>query len=290
MGAKGNRWLIGCGSGCGLMVLLAALVVILIGRQFMNTFEGVEEADESWALLVEAYGDVDAWTPPTDGSLEAGRMQVFLAARELMIAAQGPADSALAAFPPDEFDSDRGVWFMVRKALGAVGDLVPPMADYAHARHVILMDLGMGPGEYLWTYTVAYHSWLGHDPADVPRLRGRPRGGRDAGDPLFSGEDSPLGVGETRAAYRRTVLPLCRNWLHDLRASGDTGSPIHDALVAEIRAFDEDLGRTLWADGPPAATAASLEPFRARLETSYRPHLNPLEWPLDIDIRADQGD
>jgi hypothetical protein len=51
-------------------------------------------------------------------------------------------------------------------------------------------------------------------------------------------------------------------------------------LAREIRRFEDDPGRVMWQDGLPAPIRKSLEPYRARLETTYSRTTNCFELPL----------
>ena len=47
--------------------------------------------------------------------------------------------------------------------------LVDPLGTAAQAgAFEALLEVGMGPGEYMYVYSVAYYSWLGKSPADGP--------------------------------------------------------------------------------------------------------------------------
>ena len=48
-------------------------------------------------------------------------------------------------------------------------------------------------------------------------------------------------------------------------------------LAAEITAMESDRFRIPWRDGVPEPIAASLEPYRRQLESSYSAMCNPLE-------------
>lgn len=284
MGDRGKRWLIGCGSGCGVMVLLAVVLVMLAAQRFERAFSGLADAGESWDELAEVHGDPTRWTPAPDGATPADRIEVFLEARELMIAAQADADAALTAFPPEEFDDDRPWWSILYHAVDAATDLVPPLAEYAEARNRILLDAGMGYGEYGWIYTTAYHSWLGNDPGDAPMFRGDvARGGRHPGEPLFTGEDATFGIGPTRARWRVAVMDACRNRLHALRGADGDHAGIERRLVDEIRRLDGDPRHVLWDGEPPESVVAAFAPYRDRFEATYRPDFNAIEAPFDYE-------
>ena len=49
------------------------------------------------------------------------------------------------------------------------------------------------------------------------------------------------------------------------------------ALAAVVEAMEEDRRRPPWPEGPPPTLAASLEPYRERLEATYNPTTNAFE-------------
>ena len=62
-----------------------------------------------------------------------------------------------------------------------------------------------------------------------------------------------------------------------LAVAGEGDPGWREMLEAEVDALERDPYRLPWRDDLPAATAASFEPFRERLETSYSEICNPLE-------------
>jgi hypothetical protein len=290
MADKTTRWIIGCGSGCGVLVLIAVIIGVGATLKLRSLFEDIEGAKQSWTILVESQGDVADWTPPTDGHIPLDRLHVFLAARERMIAAQSEARPALENFPPDEFNEQAQSWRTLWKSMGAMGDLVPPLARYVEARHHILAELNMGPGEYGWIYTVAYHAWLGHDPGDGPTVvkDGHP----DFGEPVFDAEQGSFGSQSTLIRQREMMMTLLGNWLRAVRADPDFGSEssMYRELTAEVLRLDADPGSMLWPEGIPAPVAKSLEPLRNQFLQTYIPHFNPFEYPLGNNWSWDQED
>ena len=164
----------------------------------------------------------------------------------------------------------------MRVGLGVLGDLIDGIGVYLQARDRALLERGMSVGEYVYLYTLAYHSWLGHEPGEGAEVRSEPEGVRiDAFD-----DDALFGDAAVRRRYRRHVLGM-------LARQGDTAAnaPQPDeawlaALREESHRMEVDPGRVLWRDSVPPAIEASLSPFRRRLEATWSAPANRLELPL----------
>lgn len=268
MADAGKRWILGCGLVGGLIAL--AIVVTGVGAtlRLRAALAPVHEARASWESLTAAYGDVGDYVPAADGALEPGRLQVFLAARERLLGSQAELDSLFAAPPRDK---DLPFLQGLLRSFGAVADVVGPLARYADVRHRILMDLGMGPGEYAWITALAYHGWLGYAPDAVPR--------RPDGTPAFAGGDGYFSPDAVRARYVEAVGPLLRNAMIAAGAAAGLDHPQTVIWREELARLESDPGGRPWPHGVPPAAATSLEPFRARLEAGYRDGTTALEWP-----------
>jgi hypothetical protein len=171
-------------------------------------------------------------------------------------------------------------WGLGAAKLEGARQLIPQAIGFVAARGEALLEAGMGSGEYLYIYSVAYYSWLRKSPADGPAFplvgddgdggQGH-RGGRDEFD---------VREGRREVVLRRLnerLLPMLRRQL----AAVDAGPPAREgwreALAAEVSALESDPFRIPWRDGVPEPLATSLEPFRRRLESSYSALCNPLE-------------
>jgi hypothetical protein len=143
--------------------------------------------------------------------------------------------------------------------------LVSGAGEFFTVRNRSLLEEGMGMGEYSYIYTIAYFSWLGHDPQDGPGFH---KGDGQEGD----------GIGRmdrrTSARLHGNLLQMLRNQLASLPGE-ETGW--RRALEAEIAVMEREPGRFAWRDGVPPPLAASLDPYRERLESSYTPMTNAFE-------------
>ena len=72
MTEKTNKWLMGCGIGCGALILVGIIigaVGYLLVRDTVTEFKGVEESRE---YLEARFGDVQDFTPDPSGRIEPG--------------------------------------------------------------------------------------------------------------------------------------------------------------------------------------------------------------------------
>jgi hypothetical protein len=186
----GRKWLMGCGLGCGILVLVGIGACVVGALYFKHTFRGIEKANQSQDALVAALGGVDAYVPPPDGVPPPGRLELFLAVREEVMEERARVETAVAALPPPELTEEGDVVGRIRLGLEALGDLIDSMGTYLQARNRALVERQMGVGEYVYLYTLAYYSWLGHTPGEAPEIRQDPDGVRigvfDEGNGLFN--------------------------------------------------------------------------------------------------------
>jgi hypothetical protein len=272
MAGSGSKWLAGCGIGCGLLLLVMIAVAVGATLFVRDAFKGFGAAIETRGDLEERFGQAGDFTPWPDGTIPPERIEAFLGARDATAAAREQIASKFAAIPMSEAEARAldekpagqkalSVFKIVGSAFGLAGEL----GDFFEARNRALLERGMGLGEYTFLYTVTFYAWLGHSPDDGPQT------GRDDDDRVnvkFSERDVQRRVHDD-------LLSMLRN---QLRAVAP-GAPEEwrERLAAEIETLERHRRRFAWQDGLPAATEASLEPYRERLELSYDPASNPFE-------------
>jgi len=264
--ATGQKWLIGCSIGCGAIVLV--LVMMATGtcffvKRFVDDFSKVEKSHNA---LVAALGEPEQFTPEVDGSIAAERVETFLAVRRGLEESRGKLHELFEDFPPDE---GTGFW-MFFKVIGGLAGMIDDIVTYLDARNQVLLDNGMGYGEYLYIYSMAYYAWLEHDPGDGPMHNG---------ERIFDGDDSTFGVDQSYRSYREMMLIFLRNQLDALPPQADEGWRAR--LLAEIDALERDRRHIAWQGDLPPAVAASLEPFRVELEAAYDAETNCFELPTN---------
>ncbi len=281
-GSTTKKWLVGCGIGCGAVLLIAIVLGITGFMFFKNIVDEFKNTEEMMNVLTERYGEISDYAPNPDGSISANRLEAFLTVREAFAESRKELESSMQALQDRatgteiEVRKPQNIFQMVKLGFG----LVPLIAEFMKSRNQALLDAEMGMGEYYYIYVIAYFSWLGNPPEDGPDFLIDESGEED----IRLGELNREQVREERRdlllrQMHRMLLPMLHNQLKKL-VSGDV-SPVQTewktALEAEIKAMEEDRFRLPWQDGLPEETKASLEPFRPRLEQSYNAMTNPFE-------------
>jgi len=271
---KGSIWLYGCGLGCAIVGIAVAAMLGAGMLYFKRIGTGFDKAISARRELDQRHGTPEAFVPWPDGSIPADRLERFLRVRQSLGPSREALTSAFARLPitPEqsaEFKNAHGL-AKVLKALTVGKDamgLAPAIAQFFGARDQGLLDSEMGMGEYTYLYTVAYHAWLGHPSDDGPGGEWSEKGEQTHGN----GMRSP----RTDLRVRDELTQMLRNQQRALSEGGDPAW--RAALAAEIAALEKPGGHDLWKDGVPPPTAASLEPYRAKLESTYSAATNPFE-------------
>ena len=286
MGTSARRWAKGCGCGCGVFVLLLGVVAWLAYEQISTLAEEAERFEAAMAQVRIAHGRIEDYRPDADGAVRPERMEVFLHVREIMAPARDETTAALALLSSRGSDSS-GVpgllgrllgWGMGAMKIEAGTGLLPDVFAFFSAHGEALLEAGMGPGEYLYIYSIAYFSALGKSPADGPGFGLVGGGGpesRRAGQDDFDIREIRREIVLERVNEK--LLPMLRRQLVALDEGLEDSSPWRRELAAEVAALEADSFRIPWRDELPPAIKASIEPYRARLEATYSSMCNPLE-------------
>ncbi len=67
-----KKWLIGCGIGCGVIVVLAALLITGGVLYVRSLVEGFKDSEAMLEILTERYGRITEYCPEPDGRIPAG--------------------------------------------------------------------------------------------------------------------------------------------------------------------------------------------------------------------------
>lgn len=240
--------------GCGAAVLLGIGALVVLTLAVMRPFDTAVDDRE---ILDARYGSRADWVPPPDGSIAPDRIEAFLTVRRAVrplcdeFTATEAQIRSMQRFDGQEEVSRSEV---LREALAttrrAIG-MGPLIGELYAIRNGALLEVGMGLGEYVWIYTLAYHDRLD--------------GVSDPGTRLFG--DSQVD---------RRVLEDLRGMLERQAATADDPAT-RGALEAEIAAMRSDPERLPWADGLPSTITDSLAPFRERLDSVYCDAAAPME-------------
>ena len=282
-----SKWLIGCGIGCGVVILL--IVILGVGGYVFvkNIVKGFEETEAITDALTERYGDTKDFCPDPGGAIKPERLEAFLSVRNSIEPIKEELESSMGILSDEEGESQfrgepsPGVLTKIKTGFG----IIPLIAEFYTRRNQALLDAEMGLGEYYFIYVVSFYSWLGKSPGDGLEYNlvdedEEERGvywRRRRSENLEDRKDDVL-----KQLHRR-ILPMMQNQFAKL--TGIDISPIRDpwreTLAAEIEAMEADRFRLPWQDGLPDILEASLKPFRGRLEASYSKVLNALEMALE---------
>ncbi len=271
-----TKVLAGCGVGC-LLFTVALAGLGWMGYRWAKTAAEVVEAAELAERELEAkYGLVREFTPPADGRIPTDRMDVFLSVRESLKPQRVDLAEAVAALAPT--DGEGGTVGGLRAAKAGI-NMAPRTLEFARARNEVLLEAGMGPGEYAWIYWLTYHAWLGHPVGesllhDIMEVRSESHGSVQM---HFDGMDAE----RVTRRFRRDVVSMLRN-LDEALTEESAGTELAELVAAELAAIETDPERFPWEDGLPETFAVGLEPYRDRLEETYSPATNPFEL-LELD-------
>lgn len=286
MASGARKWLVGCGIGCGFLILTAGGIGTCGYVGVKKLKDRAERLEQGYEALEAEYGRPEDYAPPADGVVAVGRMEAFLAVRTAL----APSRDELAAVLVELDSGTEGVAGVLRK-IGAGVSIVPRLLDFVDERNRALVAEGMGVGEYLYVYSLAYYAWLGKDPADGPSFTVSDHGSDADGDGVsfrWSGDDGGGGSSDDPEEVRRRRSRQIRSYLNGIqvrmlanqrdeaRARGLDAAWLA-RLEAEHAALDADPARLMWQDGLPRPMADALEPFRDRLEEAYSPVMNVVE-------------
>jgi hypothetical protein len=290
MAKKSMNWLWGCGIGCGAAVVVVIILIAALTMYVGRSFKGFDDAVNSRKVLEERFGPDTEFVPWAGESIPAERVEAFLAVRDATASSREGIEEFFASIPMTEEQVEelesKGVLEALAFAARITGDsfgLIGDLRDLLKDRNQAMLDVGIGLGEYTYIYVMAYYSFLGHSQADGPAGM-QPGGSMTITIPSSPTEDRS---DEPRPRYgrwperriRRTVLNTMRNQLEAASTADPEGTDgaWPRALAAEIEAMEQDRRRPPWPEGPPPALAASLEPYRERLQASYSPTANAFE-------------
>ncbi len=280
MAGAGKKWMVGCGIGCGLMLLILGGVGTCGYFGVKKLKEQSDELGASATALNDRFGVTTDFVPSPDGTISSYRMETFLTVRDDMAPARDEAANLL-----DTLDGDAG-W--LDKAKAGIR-MVPTMLGFIRSSRGVLLDNDMAPGEYLYIYSLSYYVLLHKDPGDGPSFV--LSGGDEAEDEgnvrvQWGGHDDDS-VRDARVEHVRSFIngmqvELLNNQVEAYRRTLPDGTTMADdpwgaALLAEQEAMGIETLRFLWEEGLPAQLQASLEPYRDRLEASYEPMTSILE-------------
>ena len=139
----------------------------------------------------------------------------------------------------------------------------PRMGGFFKVRNQALLDAGMGRGEYTYLYLIAYRDQLL--------------------SPTRNFDGAELARHGPNKRVRVALVQILNNQLAavDTRLTVADDQPLaafRDSLAEEIARLDSDPEAWPWQEGLPAMLAASLSPYRARLDALFCEYTLSLEF------------
>jgi len=281
MAKKSSRILMGCGIGCG------AIILILIGlgvsgylfvKDKFKDFEAVETLSKQ---LDAEYGPASQFTPSED-TISDAKIAVFLKIRQSVADAAANLSDKSSSIKDkiDEMEhnddsSVSDVLFLIKQGMGSF----PKIAEYLKARNQTMLENNMGLGEYYFIYITSYFSYLKNSPEDGPPFPVMENKGSSSGIHVevktSSGRKNSIKYrGMIITGYiQDMVVPMLKRLLK----KGVNNQELADAIKQELVLIDKDSSRLPWQDGLPAKWLKVLEKHKIALENSYYKVTNPIE-------------
>ena len=280
--SKTKKWLIGCGIGCG--VVIVGLVILGTAGYFFvkDIVKDFKETEILMDTLTERYGTTREFSPDPDGAIRPARIEIFLAVRSSMAPVMEEMErtinilSEMEQTDRDTEEPSANIFTKIKTGFG----FATQIAEFFRSRNQALLDNDMGMGEYYYIYVMSYYSLLGKSPTDGPPFSVDDQA--DGGRIISTGRRRETQEDRMDSMLRRVhrqIFPMLQNQYKRL-IEGDvsrTKEKWRTALAAEIEAMESDRYRLPWGDGLPDILKTSLEPYRSRLESSYSAMLNIFE-------------
>ncbi len=285
MAGTGKKWAMGCGIGCGLMIIILGGIgaCSYVGiKKFKDQAEGL---DATYEQVQTRFGDPSDFVPSPDGTISPERVEAFLTIRDDMEPVRTSMSDMLQTLDGD------ASW--LAKAQAGF-KLVPGILSYIGERNKVLLANDMGVGEYQHIYALSYFVLLVKDPSDGPGfvITGDNDESENSGVNWGFNSDSK-GVHKKRATRVRTFVNdvqvvVLANQLEAYKATLPVGTDLAadswgSALEAELQAMKLETLRFPWEEGLPEPIRTSLEPYRDRLDQSYDAMTSTIEMGLTED-------
>ena len=162
MARKVRTWVLGCGVGCGAIIALGVVLLVAGG---LSLTEGLKDSVQAGESLEERFGAEGSFTPRPDGSIPADRIDVFLEVRDALAPSRESLTRSFAGLPASEEELKRFDQLPLMERLKttmvfgkAAFGLTSSAGEFFSVRNRVLLEKGMGMGEYDYIYVLAYYS------------------------------------------------------------------------------------------------------------------------------------
>ncbi len=278
-----DKLLKGCAIGCGAFLLIVILAAVGLYTYISHKVRNVEELDRITTEVENSFGKADNFIPYHTDFIPADRMETFLKVRDSLVlnsqefieAVQKMSNSIEVEVADSQ---DTSIWEVFDIMKSGIG-LIPHLLDHYYKRSYWLREYKMGFGEYYYLYILSYYSFLKNSPSDGPGFQfsenKKFETQHDQKDIMY-GEK----VLEEREIFiRKKSNQLFRKYFSNLlSSSGFYEENYRNVIELELQNLTSSLIVLPWENELPLSIKNSLEPFRTRLENSYEPMLNPLEF------------
>jgi len=246
----------GCAFGCGGILLLGALGILLIFGAMNRQHGGAANARTA---LIESYGPREGYEPGAGAAIAEDRLEAFLRIRRTLIPECRKLMEADLAMQGKRVLAGRGA--VPKRKLAAIvgrfygaGNQILNQSSFAKRRNEALLAEGMGFGEYAWIYSLTYYACLGREPI------------------LGKWRDEP---GHLPPAARKAVADMMRRRAEALTAAGyDDRAELWQADADRLA--DSSYAVPFAGQAPPEL-AACVAARRDELEALFSPYSDPLE-------------
>lgn len=283
MAATGKKWLLGCGAGCLLVILLIVGLAGSGALLFKDSFTGWRTASSAQEELRRTLGDGDAFAPAWDGGLSGDRIEAFLAVQARTAAIRSALSEhvlAIQGLPEDK----AGKASRLLRSLRALSHVSSDLAQYVSAKAEALLAAEMNPGEFHYLHSLVYHCWLGYDPGsgagDFGRIERRGSGGISvhlADDDRCDSDPQQLA-----RQLRSHLNQQHQRWLRAMLAAAPSSAAgaeerWRQTLRDELALLEAEPQTMPWVRSFPASWQNVLAPYRERLVANWDERSNPLE-------------
>lgn len=285
MSSTTRKWFTGCGIGCGLILVVLGAVGTCGYFGVRKIIDKADSLEADFATLNAEFGRPGDFVPDPTGRIPPDRMETFLEIRDRMTPLREEVSAIFLTL-----DGKDSLSFLDKAKAGF--KLVPAIMDFMAERNRVVLEAGMGVGEYQHIYCLAYYGLLGKDPADGPgfAIHSDDQGDREvqfgwkgSGDGKDEEEVRRERARDLRRMVNRIQREILGNQLVALEARGALeadDAAWRDRLAAEVDAMRSEYLRLPWETGLPDRIRESLEPYRSDLDATYDPMTSILEMGL----------
>jgi hypothetical protein len=243
---SGKKWLVGCGVGCGAVMLLGILLTVGLSFKMMQPFDKAIDAQNE---LETEFGPRESYIPPPQG-ITPDRLEKFIAVRRSLVPLCeefreiGDSFQAMEDLDKDGQEPSKGEAFKaVGNVMGNVFGLIGNLGRYTEQRNLALLEQEMSLGEYIWIYVLVYNSWLGQEPnQDFDDREGR---GYSSGERKLLRN---LMLNHTEALVSAGMVDQAETWKDEagVMARAEYGVPFRDSglpgsYVQQFLPYEEEL-------------------------------------------------